>query len=153
MIRNVLSALVLLTALFVACDLGDDGTGPVVYEPVATILVVEPESHLFDALGDSVRFEATVLDEDGNAIEGAVVAWTSGAPGVATVDDDGWVVARAGGATWIVAKFEESRTRRPSKSNSRRRTRRIRGRIPTSWRVSRSFPTRSGSSRSMTPRG
>ena len=107
MIRNVFRGLVLLTALFVACDLDDDGTGPVVDDPVAMSLVVEPEHHLFDALGDSVRLSATVLDEDGMAIEGVAVAWTSGDPGVATVDDDGWVVAQAGGATWIVAKFEE----------------------------------------------
>ena len=54
-------------------------------------------------VGDSVRMTAHASDAVGSAVVGALFSWESSDPGIATVDDDGWVRARAPGPFEITA--------------------------------------------------
>lgn len=107
MSRRTVHALVLLTALLLACELPDDGTGPDVEDPVATTLVIEPATATLDAIGATVQLSARVSDQNGDPMNGAVVAWRSLDADVATVDSLGKVTAVAPGATGVVASSGE----------------------------------------------
>src|SRR5690606_40717580 len=67
-------------------------------EVPASVEVV-PDRIEFDALGDSAQVAAVVRNADGAEIGDAVVTWASLDEGVATVDGEGWVVARGNGST------------------------------------------------------
>ena len=100
---GVAAALVASTML--ACG-GDDGPGPVAPPPpapVATTVEVAPATAELTALGQTVQFTATVRDQNGGAMSGASVTWTSGDAAVATVDGAGLVTAVATGAATINA--------------------------------------------------
>jgi hypothetical protein len=53
------------------------------------------------AIGDTVHFAATVTDRNGSILVGARPTWTTGDPGIATVLQDGSVVARGPGRTMV----------------------------------------------------
>jgi len=77
---------------------GGAGTGP----EVANVRL-DPAVALAVGAGDTVRFTAIALDENGARVTGASVTWLSGNPTIATVDAHGAAVAVASGSTTITA--------------------------------------------------
>ncbi|MGH7720502.1 MAG: Ig-like domain-containing protein, partial [Gemmatimonadaceae bacterium] len=77
---------------------------PVLWPGAAAVswVALAPKADTATALGDTMRFAVTVTDKRG-AVVAIPVAWTSDDPNVATVDDQGQVLARALGATTITA--------------------------------------------------
>ena len=71
--------------------------------PRATTVTVTPATAELTALGQTVRFTAEVRDQNGLAMAGAAVAWSSGDPSVATVDASGLVTAAGNGTATITA--------------------------------------------------
>ena len=55
------------------------------------------------AVRDTLHLAATITDENGSILVGARPAWASENPDVATVEQDGSVIARGPGATTIIA--------------------------------------------------
>ena len=53
------------------------------------------------AFGDTVHFAATVTDRNGSILVGARPTWTTGDPSVATILQDGSVIARGPGRTMV----------------------------------------------------
>src|ERR1700693_5618905 len=53
------------------------------------------------ALGDTVHFAATVTDPSGSTLVGARPTWTTGDPSIATILQDGSVIARGPGRTMV----------------------------------------------------
>jgi hypothetical protein len=53
------------------------------------------------AFGDTVHFAATVTDRNGSILVGARPTWTTGDPNVATILQDGSVIARGPGRTMV----------------------------------------------------
>ncbi len=70
---------------------------------VATTVTVSPASATMQALEDTVRFSATVLDQDGRVMAGAVVEWSSSDEAVAVVDGTGLVTAVGNGEATVTA--------------------------------------------------
>ena len=71
--------------------------------PVATSLTVRPATAELDAVGATVQLSAEVLDQNGRAMPGAAVAWSSGDESVATVDAAGLATAVGDGQAAITA--------------------------------------------------
>ena len=114
-------------------------TAAVTVNQVVGTLDVSPDSLRLEALGDTARLVAEVLDRRGQVVTGASVAWESGDPSVATVDAAGLVTATGNGTVSITASAEAaSDTRRGDRESGRRHSRRCR-------------PTPCGSRRSVTP--
>ena len=72
--------------------------------PVASV-TVEPNSARL-VRGESIQLEATLRDDRNAVLTGRDVAWSSANSDVASVDDDGTVLALAPGSTTIVATSE-----------------------------------------------
>ena len=66
-------------------------------------IVIEPEEATLMAIGETVQLTATVLDGNGQPVEGAVVTWQSSDESVATVSAQGLVTAVRNGVTRIWA--------------------------------------------------
>ena len=75
---------------------------PVVSVP--TSIIVTPSTTRLNAIGQTVRLAASVLDQNGSAVAGASATWTSGAVDVATVSDQGLVTAVKNGSVVITAR-------------------------------------------------
>ena len=73
---------------------------------VVSTVNVSPDAVEFSALGDTLRLEAEPVDANGHDVEGAVVTWSSGDPGVATVDSAGLVEAVGYGAATVTATMD-----------------------------------------------
>lgn len=71
-------------------------------------IVIDPDTITLAAAGDTVQLTATVLDHNGNAIDGADVTWESGDDSIATVDGQGLVTGVAGGTVEITARSGET---------------------------------------------
>ena len=88
------------TALLLSC--GDGGTEPPAPEPPrATTVAVTPAT--VELTGATVRLSAQVLDQNGQAMAGAAVAWSSSDVAVAMVDGAGLVTGVATGTAVIEA--------------------------------------------------
>ncbi len=99
--RGVVRGL-LAGALAVVVGCGDEApVAPPI--PVATTVTVSPASATMQALEDTVRFSATVLDQDGRVMAGAVVEWSSSDERVAAVDGAGLVTAARNGTATVTA--------------------------------------------------
>ena len=89
-------------AFFVVLGCGDEL--PVEPPPnVATTVTVSPESATLLALGDTVRFSATVLDQVGRVMAAAIVEWSSSDEVVAVVDGTGMVTSVGNGTATVSA--------------------------------------------------
>ena len=99
----VVAAIGLCAALWTyAC--GDGTTDPRPPDPPrATTVTVTPATAELTALGDTVRFSAQVLDQNGQAMAGAPVAWSSSDASVATVDAAGLATAAGNGTATVTA--------------------------------------------------
>ena len=99
----VIAAIGLCAALWTyAC--GDGTTDPPPPDPPrATTVTVTPATTELTALGETVRFTAPVLDQNGQAMAGAPVAWSSSDASVATVDASGLATTAGDGTATITA--------------------------------------------------
>ena len=90
------------TVLLLSC--GDGGTEPPAPEPPrATTVTVTPATAELAALGATVQLSARVLDQNGQAMAGAAVAWSSSDASVASVDASGLVAAVDNGTATVTA--------------------------------------------------
>ena len=91
-------------ALLTACS-GDapSATAPPAVTRVPTSVTVSPSSAQLASLDQTVKLTAAVRDQNGNAMSGAAVAWSSSVTAVATVDGTGLVTAVANGSATITA--------------------------------------------------
>lgn len=98
------AALATILASAHSCGLiGDQGTRMSVANFAVSWIGLAPGSDTARALGDTLRYVATVTDRRGTALVGAAIEWKTDDPTVATVDSAGFVVARRPGATSLVA--------------------------------------------------
>ncbi len=74
-----------------------------VVEPAPMTVAVTPDTVTFDALGDTLRLTADVLDQAGRPMPGEVVMWAASDTSVAMVDSGGLVTAVGNGAATITA--------------------------------------------------
>jgi len=72
-------------------------------DPEPTTIELSAEVVSLDALGATQSLTATVKDQDGNAMSGQSVTWTSATPAIATVSDAGVVTAVANGTATVTA--------------------------------------------------
>ena len=105
---RVLGPLALVFALALSCS-DDPATpaGPAVPAPAA--VTVTPSSASLSALGETVQLTAAVRDQNGNAISGVAVSWSSSEPTVATVDATGLVTAVGNGSLTVAATAGSAR--------------------------------------------
>lgn len=110
---NGISLFVLAVLVFVSAGCGKDGTTspppeppapPPPPAPVATRIEVRPETANLTAIGQTVQIQATVLDQNGAAMSGAPVSWSSGNTAVASVNATGLVKAVGNGAAQVTAR-------------------------------------------------
>lgn len=98
------AALATILASAHSCGLiGDQGTRLSVANFAVSWIGLAPGSDTARAVGDTLRFVATVTDRRGTALVGAAIDWQTDDPRIATVDSAGFVVARRPGATSLVA--------------------------------------------------
>ena len=71
--------------------------------PRAAEVTITPAAAQLTALGETTRFSARVRDQNGQAMAGATVSWSSGNPSVATVDGSGLATAVGNGTAPIMA--------------------------------------------------
>ena len=77
---------------------------------VATRIEITPSQGALDAIGKSVQLTARVFDQNNALLTSAVVTWTSSNTGVATVSNQGLVIAVGNGTTRITAKSGNAST-------------------------------------------
>ena len=75
----------------------------IVMQQVDRNIVIEPMEATLTAIGQTVQFTATVLDQNGQRVANAVVTWSSSAESVATVSAQGLVTAVKNGTARITA--------------------------------------------------
>jgi hypothetical protein len=85
----------LLVLAMAACD------SPATMDPVAAVTVSPAEPVV--VFGDSLRIFATTRDRDGNQLIGRPVTWTSSAPGIVSVNNEGLLKAHGWGTARITA--------------------------------------------------
>ena len=96
--RSLAFLLATLVCLVFGC--GDSPTDP---PPAAATIVVSPSSAMLDALGDTTRFTARVLDQYGQEMVAAAVTYESSDEAVAAVDGSGLVTAAGNGSATVTA--------------------------------------------------
>ena len=82
-----LAAMILLS---LSCGGGGDGGTPT---PTPTSVLVTPGADTLVAVGETQAFAASVLDANGDPIDGATVTWSSTAPSVLSVNPSSGVAA------------------------------------------------------------
>jgi hypothetical protein len=97
-------ALLVLAGL-AACSENPTGNEP----PAPTTVSVSTASLSFDAIDDTARVSATVLDQDGDPLSAASVSWSSSDPEVATVSASGLVTATGNGTATVTAASGDAR--------------------------------------------
>ena len=109
---SLYAATLLVAGLAGTLSCGGDGTTnpvspppppPPPPPPVATSVTVSPATTELDAVGAIVQLSAEVLDQNGQPMSGAAVAWSSGDESVATVDAAGFATAVGNGQATITA--------------------------------------------------
>ncbi|MDE2876040.1 MAG: Ig-like domain-containing protein [Gemmatimonadota bacterium] len=81
---------------------------PTAPPPAATTVIVAPSAVTLSALRDTTRLTATVLDQNGQVMTGSLVAYSSSADSVATVDGSGLVTAVGNGTAVVTATSGEA---------------------------------------------
>jgi len=104
-VRTPLRLLLILAPLAAspACGSGDGPAGP---DRVAVASVSVAPASVPLEVGATAALTATTFDADGRVLAGRAVAWTSSAPEVARVGDDGVVTAVAVGTATVTATSE-----------------------------------------------
>ena len=107
--RTVFSSLPVLAFMVFACSDGGGDPDPDPDPPRADSIALQPSSISFDAIGDTVRIQATVLDQYGDPMQGLVVVWASDNIAVARVDQTGLVTSVGDGSTVVRAQASSKR--------------------------------------------
>ncbi|HSH46340.1 MAG TPA: Ig-like domain-containing protein [Longimicrobiales bacterium] len=97
--RSALAALVLIP---LGCG-GDDSPTDPDPTPEPTSVVLSETSVDFPALGDSTQVTAEVHDQFGDLVAGSSFTWSTTDDAVATVSDEGWVLAVGNGSAGVIA--------------------------------------------------
>ena len=95
---------ILALALIVACG-GDDEAAPTEppEPPVATTVSISPTAVDLSSFGETLQLTAAVADQNGQAMAGAPVSWTTSDNSVASVSAGGLVTAVANGSATVTA--------------------------------------------------
>ncbi|MDE2897401.1 MAG: Ig-like domain-containing protein [Chloroflexota bacterium] len=95
---------ILVLAPIVACG-GDDGAAPTEppEPPVATTVSISPAAVDLSFLGETLQLTAGIADQNGQAMAGAPVSWTTSDSSVASVSAGGLVTAVANGSATVTA--------------------------------------------------
>lgn len=106
------ASLLPILAILVSCTEGNDPD--TVFEneqPSAkgAVIQVAPPQESVVAPGQTVQFNATVLDESGRPVPGVEVEWSSSDAGVARVDSYGRVTGIFEGVAWIRGRWRRDR--------------------------------------------
>ncbi len=81
----------------------DDGSTA---DPDVAWIMVSPEAHTLQAVGEQVRLSATAYGSGGKVISDKMFRWSSSDDAIASVDYDGLVTARSGGSVVIAARAD-----------------------------------------------
>ena len=104
-IRSIVFGMAVVLVGGLAC--GDGSTAPPSppppAPPVATTVAVTPASASLSSIGETVQLSAEVRDQNGRAMSGASIAWTSSDVAVATVDASGLATAAGNGTATVTA--------------------------------------------------
>ena len=92
------------TATITARSGSASSTAAVTVMQSAGRIVIEPSSATLMSLGETVQLTASVLDDNGQPVSGAVVSWQSSDEAVATVSSQGLVTADSNGTATITAR-------------------------------------------------
>ena len=85
-----------MLCVLIACD-----STPVEPPQVPTTITIEPGTVTLDAVGASTQLSAVVKDQNGRAMAGVTLTWSSGDPPIARVSPSGLVVAVGNGSTEV----------------------------------------------------
>ena len=103
--RSSVLSLAAVLCLIVNC--GDEVPAVLAPPPppglVATTVTLDPSSVTLDALGDTIRLAATVLNQNGDVMTGVPIAYTSTDASVVRVDGFGLVTAVGNGSAVVTA--------------------------------------------------
>ena len=94
------------TATITASASGHTATTTITVAQAIASLTVTPATVTLNAAGGRVQFTAQAMDANGRPVTGRVVAWTVGAPGVATLSPAGLATAVGSGTAQITATVE-----------------------------------------------
>jgi len=101
----ILLGLTLLSIpLLFGCGDGGGNPDPDPDPPKADSIALSPDSISFDAIGDTLRVTAVVLDQYGDVMPGIVIIWASDDATVAGVDQTGLVTSVRNGETEVRAQ-------------------------------------------------
>ncbi len=90
-----------LLPLLISAGCGEESKPTRPADPVPVRMVISPPSGLLTGTGQILRLNATLYDANGNTLTGIGIAWSSSNSAVASVSDDGVVVARSAGTAQI----------------------------------------------------
>lgn len=91
----------IFTALYTYGILGQSESHQSIGNLGAAWVGLRPASDTATALGDTIHYAATVTDKNGSILIGARPTWTTGDSSIATVRQDGSVLARGPGRTMV----------------------------------------------------
>ena len=75
-------------------------------DPDVAWIMVSPEAHTLQAVGEQVRLSATAYGSGGKVISDKMFRWSSSDDAIASVDYDGLVTAHSGGSVVIAARAD-----------------------------------------------
>ncbi|HEX5385302.1 MAG TPA: hypothetical protein VFW66_01230 [Gemmatimonadales bacterium] len=105
---GVIATIATILASAHSCGLmGDQSSRLSLTDLAVNWIGLSPAADTARALGDTLRYVATVTDRRGAALIGATLGWSTENGTVATVDSAGFVVARRAGTTLVVARVGE----------------------------------------------
>ena len=93
-----------LSILVFAVACGKDSPTKPLAVPEPERITITPSSVALSSIGQTAKLTATVYSNDNVEISGAALTWSSGSPGVATVDSEGLVTAIGNGTAQITAR-------------------------------------------------
>lgn len=92
------------TAQVTASVAAIEASATVIVQQVPATLTLSPDVLRLAAVGDAARISALVEDAGGSPVVGALVAFASADPAIATVDGTGLVTAEGDGATYVTGQ-------------------------------------------------
>lgn len=86
---------------------GVTGSASLTVDQEVSSVAVAPDSASFDSTGETVDFDATAKDHNGNQMAGVTFTWSVKPDSVATVDSVGTVTAQKSGSATVQAKASD----------------------------------------------
>ena len=101
--RLLLVPFLFLVPLLITAGCSEESKPTRPADPVPVRIVITPPSGLLAGTDQIMRLNATLYDASGNTLTGTGITWSSSNSAVASVSNDGVVVARSAGTTQITA--------------------------------------------------